>query len=151
MRNAVALVTTLATVLHLAVGCCGHLSHFDCGLACCVQDSACEQAIECCADHDHDQDNRSQPTSHGVNASESTGIHRVVTVRAAIHDCGGCTCVAKVEQDRVDDAAPTVSYVLTAVAFKAIAMAQAARGPCEAWTPPVSAELRPPLFERLVV
>lgn len=149
MRTAVALVTTFATVLHLAVGCCGHLSHFDGGSACCGGNSVSDAAVECCADHDHDHE--VAPTSPGRDGPEASGVLGASVVRVVAHDCGRCMCVAKIDQDQLDDATPPVSSFLALVDSDTIVMAQAARGPCEAWDPPVPSELRPPLFERLVV
>ncbi|MCE9629387.1 MAG: hypothetical protein K8S94_01525 [Planctomycetia bacterium] len=75
----------------------------------------------------------------------------MISVLASGHDCGGCHCVATIETVRFDPPALTVNCFLASIETKAIALLQAARGPCDAWKPPVPSELRPPLFERLVV
>lgn len=154
MRAAVALVTMVATVLHLAVGCCGHALHFDGAVVCCGGNVVSGAAIECCTDHDHDCDHgcESEPASRDLDARGSTtGMHGVIAPGTAGSDCCGCTCVAKIETHRGDDVAPLASEFLASLESAAIVSEQAARGPCEAWDPPVPSELRPPLFERLVV
>lgn len=151
MRAAFTLFTMAATLLHFAVGCCGHLSHLDGDAVCCSRGVASEVAVECCTDHDPGHDHESEPVLSCLNAAASIGNHGEVIATASIDDCGGCTCVAKIEKDLVDGAAPAVSSFVTSFESKAIVTIQLAVGPCEAWDPPVPSELRPPLFERLVV
>ena len=149
VRAAVALTTTVATVLHLAIGCCGQMPHFDGGSPCCVRDLACEQAVECCEDHDHDR--KSENAAGGFDAHGPTSSDGMIEAQATGHDCDRCRCVATIESNRIFDAAPMVTCFLVSAETESIASMQATRGPCEGWDPPVSSLLRPPLFERLVV
>lgn len=155
MRAAVALITTFAIVLHLAVGCCGHVSHFNGGAVCCDGNPTSEAAGDCCADHGHDHDHGhgrgAEPVAHGLDATGAGGTHGIIAARTTSHDCGGCRCVAKTEENRIDDAAPTAICFLASVETEAVAILQSARGLSETWDPPVAPGLRPQLFERLVV
>lgn len=153
MRAAVALIIMVATVLHLAAGCCRHASHFDGGARCCGGTFASEAAAACCMDHDHDHghDRKPEPASPGGDAHGSSGMGGVIAGQAAIHDCGGCRCAAKIENDRGDDVPLSARVFLTSAESEALVRTQAARGPCEARDPPVPSALRPPLCERLVV
>lgn len=151
VRAAVVLTTTFATALHLAIGCCGHMSHFDAGYPCCVTDLVCGQAVECCEDHDHDYGHESENTVDGFNVIGPTSPGGMIGAPATGHDCDGCRCVATSESHHIFDAAPIVICFVASAETESIASMQATLGPCWAWDPPVSSVLRPPLFERLVV
>lgn len=149
MRSAISLLTTLATVFHLAVGCCLHACHAD-GVPTCRLGGRVECHDGDCGDHgledDHD---REHGRDRGSHAADECGTASVAA--ASPHGCQGCDCAATIEANSA--AGRQAAAMLPVAAFEAesIATRQAARGPSGAADAPVLSALRPPLFERLLV
>lgn len=147
MRSALALITMAATVLHLAVGCCGHL--VSCGGGCHGAVVAAAAEAGCCGDHDSEPGHL--PVTARVGADDAGHPHGVASAPVAGHECDGCRCAATIEKDRgagdgsVDASSPAL-IVAGAVAAGAAAPRQGV--PRERAVP---FRVRAQLFERLVV
>jgi hypothetical protein len=135
VRPVIACITTLATVLHLAWGCCLHAAIIDGGATCCRPVATDRPADDCCEEVGHDH----VPADDGPMAA-ATG-----------HRCEDCRCAAMIDAETVVGRLPASGAVAAAFAAGSIPRWQAARGPCGSVGPPVLSALRPPLFERLSV
>jgi len=151
VRGAVSLITICATFLHLAFGCCGHLSHAGGVAACCDALIANGAGDACPTGHDHDHHDEPGHTESPCTASASGGDHGH-SLQPNGHGCDGCRCVAKIETgDAFDARGPTVNAVVATLERASIGMLQGARGPCENRSAPIPSGSHVPLFERMVV
>lgn len=135
MRPVIACITTLATVIHLACGCCLHAAIIDDGAACCRAVAIDQETDDCCDEAGHENG----PADDGPTAA-ATG-----------HRCDGCRCAAVIDAESVADRLPAFGCGAAAFADGSILRRQAARGPCGTVGSPVLSAVRPPLFERLSV
>lgn len=149
MRSAIACLTMLATVLHLAVGCCLHASHVAGAAACHPDDHGACVAEACGHEHDHDRSHEHGTLLAG-DAADGHDPQRPVIVEPPAHECEGCDCVATTEA-RPGSPWPSSPLRHAGCPLASIAMSQADRGPCAMAASPVLADLQPPLFERLLV
>lgn len=143
MRSAIALAATVATVFHLAFGCCLHAPHF-CGPACCGSGAMPDcHAVDCCDEHDH-----ATPAEHAAHDADAAAAGRC----GAECGCAGCTCSATVAAkatlpDLTRSAA--VSWGDAAAGDGRVAAA-AADSPADHRCP-IPTAAGSPLFERLLV
>jgi len=148
VHPAIALITTLATVIHFTFGCCLHASHFDGAGDCCPGDRAIADLDSCCEDHGHEQDLPGVSADRGEPAR--TPAHGTTAGAASECECAGCTCAATVTNtDVFSPGSPPLAW--DGLSFVVGPMTRFARGDCTGHRCPVPSELRPPLFERLLV
>jgi len=144
MQRLVSLLTAIATLLHLACGCCGDLTHggdhrgWDGVRSPACVDACCEAGCEAGG-----SDRGGHVSGGNANAS-SASDH-------ACHACEACHCAAKLETDRdgraIDGASPHHHPGDDGL----IAARQAAAGPREGVRPRPPSVGSPALFERLLV
>lgn len=153
MRPAIAIVTTLATVIHFTFGCCLHAAHFGGDRSCCPAKAAAAEVHDddCHCEEDHagaPQTARRADMSRGRDGgADSAAIEPGVEC-----GCAGCTCAATATETAVDDgqiaAAAWIDDVLSPrppLRCRTTGGSPAGAG-CAA-----AAIQRPPLFERLLV
>jgi hypothetical protein len=145
MRSLVAIVTTLATVVHLTIGCCLHVAHDDGVLSCHEEAHAVCGMGTCDAGHDHPEEPRGE-----AEVSVPSAADGLAGVRVRTHCCDGCDCVATIQEHSASIWMPMLARPAADPGDDDIASIQARRGACDAAAPPLSA-LLPPLFERLLV
>jgi len=142
VRSFLAVLTTLATVVHFTVGCHAHAGH-DHAVEVCpgtVAAGACDEA------HDDRHDDAPMPAT----ADDRTVTSGDAVSHTAEPGCYGCDCAATCD---AKPAGPMLADHL-GVAWKAESIeliASVTRGPWEVADSPVLSELEPRLFERLLV
>lgn len=142
MRSAIGFVATVATVFHLAFGCCLHAPHLG-GPACCGTGAMPDcHAADCCDEHDH-----ATPAEHAAHDADAGQC-------GAECGCVDCSCAATVANKATfpDLARPAaVAWGnASAVAFVGCLAAAAADSPADHRCP-IPAAAGSPLFERLLV
>lgn len=147
MRPTISCITTLATVMHLAFGCCLHAAHFEAAAVCCSALHVARHDCDCdCADeHRHAHESADSPGS-----ASGTGP-RVTDPDAAHHACDGCRCAATIEAQRTSiPEGPSTCLPVACDSWSLVRM-QASHCPCGMARRPALSALAPPLFERLTV
>lgn len=147
MHSVIAVLTTLATLFHLTVGCCLHASHCDGDGGCPHGRRAACHAEPCCGAHEHDQDS----SLAMLDAEGSEPLETRHLAEAPPDACDGCECVGTVEKNPASDWTRVLTCSSAAFEGGAIARSQAACGSCGMRPPAILSELQPPLFERLLV
>jgi hypothetical protein len=142
----VVLLTLLATVSHLAVGCCLHASHPDRGAPCCLASRVAHHDA-CDSDHDHDL---APMTGDRHPVGEAAGGCPVAPISPDC-DCDGCSCVATTAQPGASYDAPAPMASIGHGRIAAAAILTAPRRLAPVHEPPLLSALRPPLSERLLV
>jgi len=140
VRQAVSVITMLAAVMHLTLGCCLHPAHAAGAVACCGDRPATPAC--CCDDHDA---GGTAPDRHeaGAEAVAAPGDGPICT--ADTHACPGCDCVATTEAATLPPLVACVAWIGDAFERP---MSGAARAAIRAERRAVPSEPRPALFER---
>ena len=142
----------IATVIHFAFGCCLHASHFAGSDTCCTDeathghlDAGCD-----CDGHGHDHDSTDAATScHDHESAASRCGAGIPTSRCG---CDGCSCAAtpfQIEHELGGFSA--VEWLGGVIDAACASIACAHHGRRAGSYAPVASDLRPPLFERLLV
>lgn len=87
MKSLLCILTTVATVLHLGIGCCGHLGVAGCHGHAVAEAAGCEDG--CCGECD----TAAEHDDHHAAASTAAGT-RITACDCIGHDCAGCHCAA---------------------------------------------------------
>ena len=145
MRPAIGFAATVATLFHLAFGCCLHGPHLG-GAACCgTKAVAADHAEDCCDDHDHVM--HAEHVAHDADPADDGRC-------TAECGCGGCTCTATVapKTKTPDLARPAaVAWAVTSVAaLVGLPTTAATESPADHRCP-IPTAAGSPLFERLLV
>lgn len=153
MRPFISCITTLATVMHLAFGCCLHATHVGAASECWPADALA--AHECDGDHDHgcDHGHAGACVNAPVESPDAVaGTHPAMAgADVAHHDCPGCRCMAMTELKRPFDQGDSEGRpAIVCVDGLPPSLPARADLPSLASLPVLSA-LKPPLFERLSI
>lgn len=144
MRSAIGLVATVATVFHLAFGCCLHAAHLG-GPACCRVDERPDgHADGCCDDHGHDH---ARPDGHAAPDVTPAAVGHA----GAECLCAGCTCTAiGVAKEIPPDVARPAAVAWTGAAGDGAGTAGVAPASPTGHRCPIPTDPRSALFERLL-
>jgi hypothetical protein len=154
VRQIVSVVTMIAVVLHLAVGCCLHPAHFAAGDACCHgsrEDSDHEPIASAPPGiHGHHGGNADTGSCNHPAADPGAGADKHVAHASAEHGCAGCGCVATADGEGVRAATTCVVWVGDSLERGPVGMPAAARGSSAAagWRQPSGHSTA--LFERFL-
>ena len=138
----------LATVIHLACGCCLHAEHFE-PIGCC-SDSLWSEDHASARDETHCCSAPASTNADGGNRSaEPDGLLR--HGGHADHECGGCTCAATpVEDEKSHFVLPQAAWVRVSPETM-VPSGRSSQAASPGLRCPSPSEQRPPLFERLLV
>ena len=144
MRQAVSVITMLAAVMHLTLGCCLHPAHAAGAAACCGGDRPAAPA--CCCD-DHDACGMAADR-HEAGAEAAAAPTDGAICTAGTHACPGCDCVATTEAAAFPHLVACVAWIGDAFERPTGGMSGAARAALRAERRGMPSEPRPALFER---
>lgn len=151
MRPLFRLLTMIATVIHLAFGCCLHPCHFGGHGEGATPTVGSVAAEACCHDHLHDDVASPPGADQSGHGAEVGGVTLSASEACADCDaCRGCQCAAlSTEAMPIPSWSPLASGILAAVDGGTIANSLARGGQ----PPPVRhpRTSRPALFERLLI
>lgn len=148
VRPAIVIVTTFATVVHLAFGCGLHATCCRGTDVCCDRAEAeCDSDCDCCHDGDADE----SPAAAVAGTTDAPPVAAWSARPAAVGcDAAGCTCRAtRIERDGGPDW-PAAAWIVGPPDAASTPLTRAVRDSRAGHRCPVPAELRSPLFERFL-